>query len=71
LIAAFSLITAFLGVLSWNEGRPTPDPVLFAVVVALFVLLLTVLGWPTDKLSEYSMFAPSEKDDNGGTSLVD
>jgi hypothetical protein len=35
--------------------------VLFGVVVSLLVLLLTVLGWRTDNLSEYSIFAPAEK----------
>jgi hypothetical protein len=69
--AAFALITLFLIVLRWNERQPTPDPVLFAVVASLFVLLLTVLGWPTDKLSEYSIFAPADKEDTPGTSLID
>jgi hypothetical protein len=40
-------------------------------MASLPVLLLTVLGWPTDKLNEYSIFAPADKADIPDTSLID
>jgi hypothetical protein len=62
-VLAFLLITLYVVVIGWNEMRPTPDPVLFSMVVSLFVLLMTILGWPTGKLGEYSIFTPQEKDE--------
>jgi amino acid transporter len=70
-VAQFALIALFLIVLRWNERQPTPDPMFFRLVVSLFVVLVTLLGSPINKLSESSIFAPVDKADTPGTSLID